>query len=115
VINDPSNTPAARAVRAQRSDARSSQRPDVLADRQSSVAFWKFMAETNPRFGPVWCSAFYRNNTFRDRLLPKTRAYLNERRRAALAELAADQRAYSERCRLKKALAKAPPLPLFET
>lgn len=101
------------AVRAARAERR--RNLDPLAKRERSAAFWRRMNETNKNFGLVHTSAFYRHPGFRPYVLPKLQAWLNDRARKAEDAWRTEVRRSSEAAAYRKALAKAAPLPLFES
>jgi hypothetical protein len=97
---------------------------DLLAERARLVEFWTGCAETNRNYLPhngCWCWTFYyMNPTWRKLVMPRVRALLDERDRQRRERMARESREYSDRCRLAKeakarakALAEAPPMPLF--
>lgn len=106
----PWNTPEAKEKQRQR---RALPSIDPLAERARLVTYWKHMAQTFPAFGPVWCWAFY-YGTFRRHLMPRLRDFLTSRTIAAEAAWRDELHQSCERYRIKKALAKAGPMPLFE-
>lgn len=125
MIARPDITPEANAVREARRMARRAQRDDPLAERERLIRFWTRCAETNRSFLPhngCWCWTFYyMNSSWRPLVMPRVRALLQERERRNKERLAREMREYSERSRLakeekarQKALASAPPMPLFE-
>lgn len=97
---------------------------DALAERARLVEFWTQCAETNRHYLPhngCWCWTFYyQNPTWRQLVMPRVRALLDERDRKQEERMAREMREYSERSRLAKEakarakkLAEAPPMPLF--
>lgn len=121
-------TPEAQAIRRQRRTLRNAQARDPLAERQRVIAFWRKCAETNRHYTPhngAWWWTFTWNPAWQWVLMPRLRARQIERRRAWDAKCRADMQASAERWRATKAaraaakaheraLAKAPPLPLFD-
>jgi len=108
-------TDAAKATRAQRQAWRKAP-ADPLAERQRLAKFWAKCNETNKAYGLVHVWSIYRGQ-FKRHLLPATQAHVHaraaERKRAYQEEMREECRKWSEKKAREKALAKAPPMPLF--
>jgi hypothetical protein len=109
----------ARAKRNQRRALRKAQGIDLLAEREHKVKFWKKCAQTNRQYTPhngAWWHVFTWSNSFRHLVLPKLRAQLDARDRAAKQQYAAEMRANAQawaitkaaRAEAKKAAKQAP-------
>lgn len=90
----------AKAVRARRAALHRVQLDDPLAKRAKSIAFWKECSETNRGYIPhngAWWWSFTVHKWGRRMLMPRLRAMLDERERAAKEKYRADLRASAAR------------------
>ena len=92
-----------------------SQGIDPLAKRQQSVRFWRDMAKTNKHYTEPACRPLYRNSCFWEYLMPRLRAYLTDKERAAQKAWRDQMERQSAEYRRQQALKKSGPMPLFDS
>lgn len=107
------HTDEARAKRAQRAAWRKAP-SDPLRERARKAQFWTECNKTNKNYGLVHSRAFFHNTGNIRLLMPRTRAHIQARAEARRSAYAAEMRESARQHALKKALAKADPMPLFE-
>lgn len=107
------HTEEAKAKRTQRAAWRKAP-GDPLHERARKAQFWTECNKTNKHYSLVHSRAFYRHPSIIRHLMPRTRAHIKARTEARRSAYAAELRESARLHALKKALAKAGPMPLFE-